>query len=205
MLIFNTRVELNYSKTPLSPDHWGLLGVLGLNCRFSTITDIKRLNVDLIREAILTLLDSPQITNIELGRQLGVSERVIRYWKKSPIWEEERQKLINERAEIMELNKAEQRAEYKKNLEKQRQHLEILMEQIYANSMRAINISNKVYANCLLMDDALEACAMAIKAGAHIQTKAAIQGGLAYMAALNHLHQFNILIEYFEGLEKEED
>jgi hypothetical protein len=176
--------------------------VLGLNCRFSTITDIKRLNVDLIREAILTLLDSPQITNIELGRQLGVSERVIRYWKKSPIWEEERQKLINERAEIMELNKAEQRREYKKNLEKQRQHLEILMEQIFANSMRAINISNKVYANCLLMDDALEACAMAIKAGAHIQAKTAIQGVSAYIDIMNHLYQFHILIEYFEGLEE---
>ncbi|MEA5563805.1 hypothetical protein [Planktothrix agardhii] len=105
----------------------------------------------------------------------------------------------------MELNKAEQRREYKKNLEKQRQHLEILMEQIYANSMRAINLSNKVYANCCLMDDALEACAMAIKAGAHTQAKAAIQGGLAYMAALNHLHQFNILIEYFENLEEEEE
>jgi len=131
-----------------------------------------------------------------------VSETTIRYWKKSPIWEQERQKLINDHAEIMELNKAEQRAEYKKNLEKQRQHLEILMEQIYANSMRAINISNKVYANCLLMDDALEACAMAIKAGAHIQAKTAIQGVSAYIDIMNHLYQFHILIEYFEGLEE---
>jgi hypothetical protein len=102
----------------------------------------------------------------------------------------------------MELNKAEQRREYKETLEKQRQHLEILMEQIFANSMRAINISNKIYATACLMDDALEACAMAIKAGAHTQAKAAIQGGLAYIAILNHLHQFNILIEYFEGLEE---
>jgi hypothetical protein len=104
----------------------------------------------------------------------------------------------------MELNKAEQRAEYKKNLEKQRQHLEILMEQIYANSMRAINISNKVYANCLLMDDPLKACSMAIKAGAHTQTKAALQGVTAYIAIMNHLYQFHVLIEYFEGLEEED-
>jgi len=130
-----------------------------------------------------------------------VSETSIRYWKKQPIWEEERQKLINDHAETMELNKAEKRREYKENLEKQRQHLEILMEQIYANAMRSLNISNKVYANCLLMDDSLEACAMATKSGAHTQAKASIQGVTAYMAIMNHLHQFHILIEYFEGLE----
>ncbi|MCF3578897.1 hypothetical protein [Planktothrix agardhii] len=104
----------------------------------------------------------------------------------------------------MELNKAEQRREYKENLEKQRQHLEILMEQIYANAMRSLNISNKVYANCLLMDDSLEACAMATKSGAHTQAKASIQGISAYIDIMNHLYQFHILIEYFENLEEEE-
>ena len=104
----------------------------------------------------------------------------------------------------MELNKAQQRREYKENLEKQRQHLEILIEQIYANSMRAINISNKVYANCVLMDDPLKACAIAIKSGAHIQAKVAMQGVTAYIAIMNHLHQFHILIEYFENLEEED-
>lgn len=173
--------------------------------RYFALLKIKTFRLDLIREAIKLLLDNPDLSNREIARQIGVSETTIRYWKNNPIWTEERQKLINERAEIMELNKAEQRREYKKNLEKQRQHLEILMEQIYANAMRAINISNKVYANCCLMDDALEACSVAIKAGAHIQAKAAIQGISAYIAIMNHLYQFHILIEYFEGLEKEED
>ena len=104
----------------------------------------------------------------------------------------------------MELNKAEQRRKYKENLEKQRRNLEILMDQVFANSMRAINISNKVYANCLLMDDPLKACSMAIKAGAHTQTKAALQGVTAYIAIMNHLYQFHVLIEYFEGLEEED-
>jgi len=80
------------------------------------------------------------LSNREIARQINVSETTIRYWKKHPIWTEERQKLINDHAEIMELNKAEQRREDKETLEKQRQHLEILMEQIFANSMRAINI-----------------------------------------------------------------
>ena len=146
-------------------------------------------------------MDNPGLSNREIARQIGVSETTIRYWKKSPIWTEERQKLINDRAEMMELNKAQQRREYKENLEKQRQHLEILMEQIYANSMRAINISNKVYATACLMDDPLKACSVAVKSGAHIQAKAAMQGVTAYINIMNHLHQFHILIEYFEGLE----
>jgi hypothetical protein len=105
----------------------------------------------------------------------------------------------------MELDKAQQRREYKENLEKQRQHLEILMEQVFANSMRAINISNKVYANCLLMNDPIKACSMALKSGAHIQAKAAMQGVLTYIAISDHLYQFHILIEYFEKLEEEEE
>ena len=151
------------------------------------------------------LLDNPDKSNREVARQIGVSEPSIRYWKKNPIWEQERQKLINDRAEIMELDKAQQRREYKENLEKQRQHLEILMEQVFANSMRAITISNKVYANCLLMDDSLKACAIAIKSGAHIQAKAAMQGVLTYIAISDHLYQFHVLIEYFENLEEEEE
>jgi hypothetical protein len=145
------------------------------------------------------------MSNREIARQIGVSEPSIRYWKKHPIWVEERQKLINDRAELMELNKVEQRREYKENLEKQRQHLEILMEQVFANSMRAINISNKVYANCLLMDDPIKACSMALKSGAHIQAKAAMQGVSTYIAISDHLYQFHILIEYFEKLEEEEE
>jgi hypothetical protein len=104
----------------------------------------------------------------------------------------------------MELDKAQQRLAYKETLEKQRQHLEILMEQIYANSMRAITISNRVYATACLMDDPLKACAMAIKSGAHTQAKAAMQGVSAYIAITDHLYQFHVLIEYFENLEEEE-
>jgi hypothetical protein len=104
----------------------------------------------------------------------------------------------------MGLNDRQQRAEYRDNLKTQRKNLEILLDQVFANSMRAINLSNRVYANCCLMDDPLKACAMALKSGAHIQAKAAMQGVLAYIAISDHLYQFHVLIEYFEGLEEGE-
>jgi hypothetical protein len=179
--------------------------VLFLNYTFAPDCAIKNFRLDLIREAIKLLLDNPELSNREIARQINVSEPSIRYWKKNPIWEQERQKLINDHAEAMELNKVEQRREYKETLEKQRQHLEILMDQVFANSMRAINLSNKVYATACLMDDPLKACAVAIKSGAHIQAKAAMQGITAYIAVSDHLYQFHVLIEYFEGLEEEED
>lgn len=178
------------------------MGVLGLNCKIALVCVIKKLRFDLIREAIRLLLDNPDLSNREIARQVGVSEPTIRYWKKQPFWEHERQKLINDRAEIMELNKAEQRREYKENLEKQRRNLEILMDQVFANSMRAITLSNKVYATACMMDDPLKACSVAIKSGAHTQAKAAIQGITAYIDIMNHLYQTHILIEYFEGLEE---
>ena len=178
--------------------------MLVLNCIFASNCVIKTFRLDLIREAIKLLLENPGLSNREVARQIGVSEPSIRYWKKHPIWTEERQKLINDRAEAIGLKDAQERAAYKENLEKQRRNLEILMDQIFANSMRAINISNKVYANCVLMDDPLKACSVAIKSGAHIQAKAAIQGVTAYIAIMNHLYQFHVLIEYFEGLEEEE-
>jgi transposase-like protein len=182
--------------------------VLILKCsflRYYALLKIKTFRLDLIREAIKLLIDNPGLSNREIARQIGVSEPSIRYWKKHPIWQQERQKLINDHAEMMELNKAEQRLAYKENLEKQRQHLEILMEQVFANSMRAINISNRVYATACMMDDPLKACAVAIKSGAHTQAKAAMQGITAYIAISDHLYQFHVLIEYFEGLEEEED
>ncbi|MBE9144905.1 hypothetical protein [Planktothrix mougeotii] len=136
---------------------------------------------------------------------MGVSERVIRYWKKHPAWQQERQKLINDRAEAMGLKDKQEREEYREKLKKQRQHLEILMEQVYANAMRALNISNQVLARTSTMNDPLKACSIALKSGAHIQSKASIQGITAYIDIMNHLYQVHILIEYFEGLEEGSD
>lgn len=176
--------------------------MLVLKCIFALVCVIKNFRLDLIQKAILLFLDNPDLSSREVARQIGVSETTIRYWKKQPFWEQERQKLINDRAELMELNKAQQRREYKENLEKQRRNLEILMDQVFANSMRAITLSNKVYATACMMDDSLKACSTAIKSGAHIQAKAAMQGITAYIAIMNHLYQFHVLIEYFEGLEE---
>ena len=101
----------------------------------------------------------------------------------------------------MGLKEKQAREEYREKLEKQQQNLEILMEQIYANTMRAMNLSNKAMAMASMMDDPLKACSMIAKSGALKHSKAAIEGATAYIAIMNHLYQMHVVIEYFEGLE----
>ncbi|MFM6205868.1 hypothetical protein [Planktothrix sp.] len=150
------------------------------------------------------MIDNPNLSNREVARQIGTSEQSIRYWKKQSFWQQERQKLIDERAEAMGLKDRQRREEYREKLKKQRQHLEILMEQVYANAMRALNISNQVLARTSMMNDPLKACSIAVKSGACKQAQLAFNGIRSYVAIMNHLYQFHVLIEYFENLEEEE-
>ena len=165
-----------------------------------SFAEIRKVNLDLIQKAISILLDNPHLSNREVASQLGVDEGSIRYWKKLPIWGQERQKLINDRAELMELNKAQQRIEYRENLETQQQQLKYLREQIHQTTTRSLGISTQVYVAACAMDDSINACEIATKAGAHTQAKVAIDGVKSIMLINEHLHQISILIEYFEGL-----
>ncbi|WP_242049115.1 hypothetical protein [Planktothrix sp. FACHB-1365] len=56
-----------------------------------------------------------------------------------------------------------------------------------------------------MMNDALKACGMLTKAGAHTHGKQALDGIKTIMAVDEHLYQFHVLIEYFENLEEESD
>ena len=172
--------------------------------RYFALLKIKTFKLDLIREAIKLLLENPDLSNREVARQIGVSETTIRYWKNNPIWDIERQKLIEERAEAIGLKDVQEKAAYREKLKKQEQNLEILLDQIFANSMRAIALSNKVLSAGVLMDDPTKACLMVVKSGALKHAKAAFDGCSAYIAVCNHLYQLHVLIEYFEGLEEED-
>ena len=165
---------------------------------------MQKFNFDLIRKAIQFLLDNPDSSNREVAARIGVSEQSIRHWKKQPFWQSERQKLINDRAELIGMKQAQERAEYKEKLRKQEERLEILSNQIFANSMRALDISNKVYATAALMDDPFKACSSITKAGGHRHAKTAIEGGKAFMEMCDHLSQIRVLIEYFDNLQDDE-
>jgi len=145
------------------------------------------------------LIDNPHLSNREIANQIGVSEFSIRNWKKQSTWEEERQKFMDEMAEEIGLRDEKRRQEFKENVREDRRKLEILREQIYANTARSINISSKAYATASMMNDALKACGMLTKAGAHTHAKQALEGIKTIMAIDEHLYQFDLLINYMDS------
>ena len=150
-------------------------------------------------------MENPDLNNREIANQIGVTEATIRYWKKQSFWEEERQKFMDEMAEEIGLRDEQQREEFRESLRKQQQHLEILREQIHGNTIRALNIANRVYAQASMMNDPLKACGMLTKAGAHTQAKQALEGIKAIMAIDEHLYQFDLLIDYMDNQDDDDD
>jgi len=106
---------------------------------------------------------------------------------------------MNDMAEALKLRDEKRRQEFKENIRKDRRNLEIFREQIYANTARSINISSKAYATASMMSDALKACGMLTKAGAHTHAKQALEGIKAIMAIDEHLYQFDLLIDYMDS------
>jgi len=106
---------------------------------------------------------------------------------------------MDEMAEEIGLRDEKRRQEFKENIRKDRRNLEILREKIYANTARSINISSKAYATASMMNDALKACGMLTKAGAHTQAKQALEGIKTIMAIDEHLYQFDLLINYMDS------
>ncbi|WP_407676167.1 phage terminase small subunit-related protein [Planktothrix mougeotii] len=151
------------------------------------------------------LIDNPSLSNREIAKQLNVTEATIRYWKKQSFWEQERVKLMDDMAEALKLKDEKRRQEFKENVREDRRKLEILREQVYANTARSINISSKAYATASMMNDPLKACNMLTKAGAHTHAKQALEGIKTIMAVDEHLYQFDLLIDLMDRQDEEED
>ena len=171
--------------------------MLSWNCNFATNCAIKNFRLDLIRKAIETFLDNPSLSNREVARQIGTSEQSIRYWKKQLFWEQERQKLINERAEAMGMADEKRREEYKEKLQKQQQDLEKLRDAIKA-------IAARMFKELCEHPDPVKACSILTKSGVHIQSKIAIDAVLAIVALNREILQFYVVLDYLENLNDDE-
>ncbi|WP_407676158.1 winged helix-turn-helix transcriptional regulator [Planktothrix mougeotii] len=151
------------------------------------------------------LIDNPSLSNREIAKQLNVTEATIRYWKKQSFWEVERVKMLDDMAEALNLKDERRREEFKESIREGRRKLAILREQIYANTARSINISSKAYATASMMNDALKACGMLTKAGAHTHGKQALDGIKTIMAVDEHLYQFDLLIDLMDRQDEDDE
>jgi hypothetical protein len=166
-----------------------------------SFAEIRKANLDLIQKAISILLDNPHLSNREVASQLGVDEGSIRYWKKLPSWEQERQKMIDDRAEITQELIAENRSKYLKDLRESQNILNEFADGVKSNAALSLSLANAAYSQILTLDDALDGCYQATKSGVHIQSRNARDGMTALIGIYDQLYQISVLIEYFEGLE----
>lgn len=65
-------------------------------------------------------------------------------------------------------------------------------------------MSNNALAELSKLDNATEACRLAVKAGTHIQSQTAINGIASIMKIIEQEFQIHLLLEYFEKLDNSE-
>ena len=104
----------------------------------------------------------------------------------------------------MGINQKDERQELKRKLEEQERILDRLYNGIYINIMQALRISNNALAELSKMDNATEACRLAVKAGTHVQSQTAINGIGTIMKIIEQEFQIHLLLEYFENLDNDE-
>ena len=113
--------------------------------------------------------------------------------------------MLDDMAEALKLKDEQRREEFKESIREGRRKLEILREEIYANTARSINISSKAYATASMMQDSIKACGTLTKAGAHTQAKQALDGIKAIMAIDEHLYQFDLLINFMDRQDEDDE
>jgi hypothetical protein len=164
-----------------------------------SFAEIRKANLDLIQKAISILLDNPHLSNREVASQLGVDEGSIRYWKKLPSWEQERQKMIDDRAEITQELIAENRSKYLKDLRESQNILNDFADGVKSNAALSLSLANAAYSQILTLDDALDGCYQATKSGVHIQSRNARDGMTALIGIYDQLYQISVLIRHLQN------
>jgi transposase-like protein len=180
--------------------------VLTLKCIYSYLfVFIRKINFELVKKAIQLILDNPSISNLEIAKQLGINEGTVRHWKKQLFWEVERQKMIDDRAEITQELIAENRSKYLKDLRESQNILNKFVDGVKSNAALSLSLANAAYSQVLTLDDTLDGCYQATKAGIHIQSRNAREGMTALIGIYDQLYQISLLIEYFEKLDDDGD
>ena len=180
--------------------------MLTLKCIYSYLfVFIRKINFELVKKAIQLILDNPSISNLEIAKQLGINEGTVRHWKKQLFWEVERQKMIDDRAEITQELIAENRSKYLKDLRESQNILNKFVDGVKSNAALSLSLANAAYSQVLTLDDTLDGCYQATKAGIHIQSRNAREGMTALIGIYDQLYQISLLIEYFEKLDDDGD
>lgn len=154
---------------------------------------------ELMNQAILLCIDEPDISNSEVARQIGVSEGVIRQWKKNPKWEEQREKMIAVHKEAVKKTIASQADDYIKRMDEQQKKLEIFRNAVESSAAKTLQIANSAANKLLLNPNPIAACDEATRIGIHTQLKAATETLKALESIYDKLNQYDVIKEFIKN------
>lgn len=150
------------------------------------------------------MLDNPQLSHMKVGKQVGVSDAAIRYWKKQPFWEQYEKEIINERREIVQSMIEENREKYKKDLEDGLKRMEVYLRGLDAIASSSIAVSAKAYNQASKSDDPMKACGKLTKSGAHIHGRMAVETVKTIATLHEQIYQTGVVFEHIQSL-KDDD
>lgn len=134
-----------------------------------------------------------------------MTERAVRHWKKHPIWEEIKIKVLTKRAEVFHPMSEQERNEFREKLQERQRELEIFRNALKDNTAQCFKITNQAYRDLSKHRDSVKACSDATRSGIHIQSKNAMDGLRTMMLIDEHTYQLNVIIENFQETDLDED
>jgi hypothetical protein len=167
---------------------------------------IKTSHIELIKKAILLLFDDPELSNREVARRIGVDEKVIRTWKKDPIWEQIRQELLRGRASKMEaIIEKDKEGIYEQELQERQRKLRAYVSGLETIAAHSLTVSSNAYKQASKSDDAIKACTRLTYSGSDRVTRTAVEVVKTIFQAYDQLDQTKVLAEYYQSIREKQD
>jgi hypothetical protein len=151
-------------------------------------------------DAIKAFLDNTYLSNREVAKQFGVSEGVIRLWKKHPDWEPLKQKILIERSEVIRRKMEQNKEDYQHELDARQRKLKALVNGLEAIAAHSISVSGTAYKQASGSNDAMKACSKLTKSGVDRVARTGIETVKAIAQVYDQLDQGKVLSEYYQKI-----
>lgn len=171
-------------------------------CRVAEVCGIKKIDIELARKAIQILIDKSDLSNRKVANQVGVDEGTVRYWKKHPFWEEEKQKILSDRQEVIKKMIETNQEEYIQELKQEHEDLKKLRNAAKTMSVLYYKMANNTLTQLTAERDAVKASGKASKSGVNKHSDSAIKAAEAIARLNEQIYQIGMLVSHLEKIEQ---
>jgi len=166
--------------------------------------EINQSQLEIVTNAITIFLDNPHFSNREVARQIGVSEGIIRYWKKQSYWKELENKIKRERVEALKFMTKNQE-EYIKKLERRIATLEKFEGGVEATAARLLKTANDSLLELSKNKSPTKACSEAVKNGTVIVSEKGIKAVESVTRLYKDLYEFDLILNFLREDDGDEE